>query len=216
VTEAEAEWNASINVSQMLCFLHQERRASARKLRLFACACVRRVLDLADHPSSRRAIKVAEAFADGLQSSKELREAYSALQSQSQATDQGQVILAVSWAANPYAISEYLAIQAAAYAVSARKYDGIEFAEQGCHAAILRDVFGHALQALVPRSSNYGGTPTRIARFIYDRRSFEDLPILADALEEAGCDNADILNHCRQPGEHVRGCWALDAVLGKE
>ena len=42
------------------------------------------------------------------------------------------------------------------------------------------------------------------------------LAILADALEDAGCDNADILNHCRQPGEHVRGCWVVDLVLGKE
>jgi hypothetical protein len=42
------------------------------------------------------------------------------------------------------------------------------------------------------------------------------MPILADALEDAGCDNADILNHCRQPGEHVRGCWVVDLVLGRD
>jgi hypothetical protein len=46
--------------------------------------------------------------------------------------------------------------------------------------------------------------------------AFDRLPILADALEDAGCTNADILNHCRQPGEHVRGCWAVDLVLGKK
>ena len=42
-----------------------------------------------------------------------------------------------------------------------------------------------------------------------------DLLILADALEDAGCDNADLLDHCRRPGEHVRGCWVVDALLGK-
>jgi hypothetical protein len=42
------------------------------------------------------------------------------------------------------------------------------------------------------------------------------LAVLADALEEAGCIDADILNHCRQPGEHVRGCWVVDLLLGKE
>jgi hypothetical protein len=42
------------------------------------------------------------------------------------------------------------------------------------------------------------------------------MPILADALEDAGCDNADILQHCRGAGEHVRGCWVVDLVLGKE
>jgi hypothetical protein len=57
---------------------------------------------------------------------------------------------------------------------------------------------------------------TALAQSIYDERAFDRLPILANALEDAGCDNADILNHCRQPGEHVRGCWVVDLLLGKE
>jgi len=56
----------------------------------------------------------------------------------------------------------------------------------------------------------------KLAESIYDERAFDRMPILADALEEAGCANADILAHCRQPGEHVRGCWAVDLILGKE
>ena len=54
-----------------------------------------------------------------------------------------------------------------------------------------------------------------IAKGIYQNRLFDQLPILADALEEAGCNDPDILNHCRQPSEHVRGCWLLDVLLGK-
>ena len=54
-----------------------------------------------------------------------------------------------------------------------------------------------------------------LAQAIYDRRAFDLLPDLADALEVAGCNNADILAHCRQPGPHVRGCWPVD-LLGKE
>jgi hypothetical protein len=54
-----------------------------------------------------------------------------------------------------------------------------------------------------------------LAHGIYDQRAFDDLPILADALEEAGCQDADILGHCRQPGPHVLGCWAVDLLLGK-
>jgi hypothetical protein len=57
---------------------------------------------------------------------------------------------------------------------------------------------------------------TALAQSIYDQRRFADMPILADALAEAGCTNADVLNHCRQPGEHVRGCWVVDLLLGKE
>ena len=53
-----------------------------------------------------------------------------------------------------------------------------------------------------------------MAREIYQRGSFQDLPILADALEDAGCDDAELLTHCRSQGEHVRGCWIVDAILG--
>jgi hypothetical protein len=56
----------------------------------------------------------------------------------------------------------------------------------------------------------------RVAKAIYQSRAFQDMPILADALEDAGCDNADILAHCRRPGPHVRGCWVVDLILGKE
>jgi hypothetical protein len=54
-----------------------------------------------------------------------------------------------------------------------------------------------------------------MAQAIYDERAYNRLPILADALEEAGCDDPDLLNHCRQPGEHLRGCWVIDLLLGK-
>jgi hypothetical protein len=58
-------------------------------------------------------------------------------------------------------------------------------------------------------------TVPAIAQRICDERTFHDLPILADALEEAGCTDADILAHCRGGGEHVRGCWVVDSILGK-
>ena len=54
-----------------------------------------------------------------------------------------------------------------------------------------------------------------MAQSIYDARAFDRLPLLADALEDAGCADADILSHCRTPGEHVRGCWVVDLLLGK-
>ena len=58
-------------------------------------------------------------------------------------------------------------------------------------------------------------TIPKIAEAIYEDRAFERLPILADALEEAGCTDTNILDHCRTPGEHGRGCWPVDLVLGK-
>jgi hypothetical protein len=59
------------------------------------------------------------------------------------------------------------------------------------------------------------GTVKKIAQAIYDERAFDRMPILADALEEAGCTNQDILTHCRSGREHVRGCWAVDLILGR-
>jgi len=55
-----------------------------------------------------------------------------------------------------------------------------------------------------------------LASAIYGERAFDRMPILADAFEEAGCDHADVLTHCRGPGPHVRGCWEVDLMLGKE
>jgi hypothetical protein len=60
------------------------------------------------------------------------------------------------------------------------------------------------------------GTVRRIAQGIYEEGAFDRLPILADALLDAGCDDEDLIAHCRQPGPHVRGCWAVDLILGKE
>jgi hypothetical protein len=61
-----------------------------------------------------------------------------------------------------------------------------------------------------------GGTVPKLAAAMYEERAFDRLPVLADALEDAGCTDAEILCHCRGGGEHVRGCWVVDLVLGKE
>ena len=61
-----------------------------------------------------------------------------------------------------------------------------------------------------------GGTVRKLAEAIYDERAFDRLPVLADALEEAGCADEGVLRHCRGGGPHVRGCWVIDLILGKE
>jgi hypothetical protein len=84
-------------------------------------------------------------------------------------------------------------------------------------AQCTRDVFGPILVHRLTRQRSWlTGNVVGVAQAIYTDRAFDRLPILADALEDAGCDNADILNHCRHPGEHVRGCWVVDLLLGKE
>jgi hypothetical protein len=83
-------------------------------------------------------------------------------------------------------------------------------------AIVVRDIFGNPFRPVTLNPAWRTSNVSALAQSIYDDRAFDRLPILADALEDAGCDNADILNHCRQPGEHVRGCWVVDLVLEKE
>jgi hypothetical protein len=82
-------------------------------------------------------------------------------------------------------------------------------------ALLLRDVVVYPLRPVAFNSAWVTSAASSLAQGIYEDRAFDCLPILADALEEAGCDNADILNHCRQPGAHVRGCWVVDLLLNK-
>jgi len=82
-------------------------------------------------------------------------------------------------------------------------------------AAIVRDFF-HPFRRVTTSPAWLTSTVTNLAQAIYTDRAFARMPILADALEDAGCTNADILAHCRQPGEHCRGCWVVDLLLGKE
>jgi hypothetical protein len=84
-----------------------------------------------------------------------------------------------------------------------------EFCEQ------FRCVAGYPFRPVIFPPTWRTETAVALAAGIYADRAFDRLPILADALEEAGCDSADVLNHCRGPGPHVRGCWVVDGVLGK-
>ena len=88
--------------------------------------------------------------------------------------------------------------------------------QQQC--SILRDISGNPFDAcpvLAPAWLEWNDRCVmKLAQAIYDERAFDRMPILADALEDAGCDDADILAHCRGDGPHVRGCWVVDLLLG--
>jgi hypothetical protein len=92
--------------------------------------------------------------------------------------------------------------------------------ETAVQSSFLRDIFGTLLFrsfSLDPAWLAWQNrTLSRMAQSIYDDRAFDRLPILADALEDAGCTDPAILNHCRLPREHVRGCWVIDHLLGRE
>ena len=82
--------------------------------------------------------------------------------------------------------------------------------------ARLRDIFGNPFRPVAFSPAWRTDTALTLARTMYESREFSAMPILADALQDAGCDNTDILDHCRNPKQvHVRGCWVVDLVLGK-
>ncbi|MBN9121910.1 MAG: hypothetical protein J0I06_22675 [Planctomycetes bacterium] len=83
------------------------------------------------------------------------------------------------------------------------------------HSQLLRDIFGNHFRPVVVEPSWLTSTVVTLTEGIYQEKAFDRMTILADALMDAGCDNKDILSHCRQPGEHVRGCWVIDLLLGK-
>jgi hypothetical protein len=90
-------------------------------------------------------------------------------------------------------------------------------------ADFVREIMGNPFRPVTLDPAWQTSTVVALARAAYDNRSVPAgtleparLGVLADALEEAGCDNNDILNHCRKPGVHVPGCWVVDLLLGKE
>jgi hypothetical protein len=80
---------------------------------------------------------------------------------------------------------------------------------------LLRCVFGNPFRPAVLKAAWLTPGVVGLVRTIYDDRAFDLLPVLADALEDAGCDDDDVLAHCRGPGTHTRGCWPVDLLLGK-
>jgi hypothetical protein len=85
--------------------------------------------------------------------------------------------------------------------------------ERGCR--LVHDIFGNPFRPVTFDADWRTSTAAALAQHMYDSRDFSAMPILADALQDAGCENAEVLDHCRGPGPHVRGCWVVDLVLGK-
>lgn len=208
----EAEWLSSTDPAPLLEYVRAN--ASDRKLRLWACACVRRIERLIPDALGHKALAVVERYVDGLADERELRMIADAFYpcGQYNATYDHPATRAAHCPLYRETVG-----QAATYAVRARK-QGERAAECAAQATLLRDVFGNPFRpaAIDVRCRAWnGGIVVKLAQAIYDERAFDRLPILADALEDAGCTDVEILGHCRGSGEHVRGCWVVDLLVGK-
>ena len=118
--------------------------------------------------------------------------------------------------ANPGHEGRALAHTVAREAARAVNEDYPNSPERPVQAALLRDIFGNPFRPVTLDPSWLTSTVVLLARGTYEDRAFDRLPILADALQDAGCEHPDLLAHCRGPGPHVRGCWVVDLILGKD
>jgi hypothetical protein len=224
----EADWLACTDSGPML--QHLGRAASDRKLHLFACACCRRTWRLLRDPRSRTAVEVAEAFADGLAGEEGLRDAAFEAEDAGSPGNPG-------WAGAYYVACDTFDAETVAYysraglsppvwepGINAVRPDEPELvAEARSQCELLRDIFGNPFRPVTLSPAWQTPQVVALAQAAYDER---DLPagtldttrlaVLADALEEGGCTDQTILDHLRGPGPHVRGCWVVDLLLGRE
>ncbi len=226
----EAEWLDCTDPDKMLWFPLLRNKISDRKLRLFACACCRRIGNLLTDDRSQAAIEVAELYADGLAT---LEDLCAARENAKHAVTSPVIIggtplgttvhfspgsVALSVAATEHFSPRGTAIFAAMFVEEVAGNTASYYRERQEQAGIFRDLIGNPFRhvTLDPAIFQWKDrTIPKLAEGIYDERTFDRLPILADALEDAGCTDADILAHCRGPGPHVRGCWVVDLLLGK-
>jgi hypothetical protein len=88
-------------------------------------------------------------------------------------------------------------------------------AEKRYQIQLLHDLFGNPFRPVSIHPSWLTSTVVDLTEGIYSERAFDHMPILGDALQEAGCENEDLLKHCQSDGPHVKGCWVVDMILGK-
>jgi hypothetical protein len=238
----EAGWLESSDPNTLLDYLRG--KASDRKLRLFAVETCHYFSELiarnfpleptiAGHKSSAylHVWGVAERFVEGRASQAELNAAYDGLQEESNLTWLEYAFLMTAtksaWEAADQSLhglrmfyhADLPPAEAAEDPVAVAELYAVDEDEDDTYAwqtTLLRCVFGNPFRPVSIDPAWLTPDVKQLAEAIYDDRAFDLLPVLADALEDAGWHDPDILNHCRQPGEHVRGCWVVDLILGKE
>jgi hypothetical protein len=214
----EAEWLAATHPAPMVSYL---RLVSDRKYRLLACACCGWVLGSLNR-SCNQALSVAEAFADGEASLEQLRKASRDAFRSAQAKRRSHVRSADWLAMSAVASACEVNINQALHAVGmVANYRGGHTQPRLAQAfselvPVVHDIFGNPFRPVAVEPAWLTSTVVALAEGVYQDRAFDRLPILADALMDAGCDNDDVLNHCRGEGPHVRGCWVVDLLTGRK
>jgi hypothetical protein len=219
-TVTEAEWLACTDPQPMLELLRG--RATARRRRLLACACCRLIWPALHFACWRSVVEVVERFADGTATHAERQAVLKEADRIWNKTSRGHSPLSA------YAAMEYASYHDASHANTSSALRHVALTDPSTvpiQAMLVRCVFGNPVRpiTLSPAVLAWNdGVVVRLAQAAYEERHLPEgtldktrLLILADALEEAGCTDVDILGHLRGPGPHVQSCGVVDLVLGK-
>jgi hypothetical protein len=197
-------------------------------------ACCRRVWHLLDEAGGRPAVERIEAWADGTASDEEIEALRGVWHNAAAADTRGwrsllPSLLLAALEANHWQLMEWAGLLVACDAAGfppdwevtgSRSQDPAWRAarerEEREHAGLLREIFGNPFRPVVFDPAWQTPSVLNLARSMYQERSFDRMPLLADALTDAGCTHAEVLGHCRLAQKHVRGCWVADLVLQKE
>jgi hypothetical protein len=192
---------------------------SPRRVRLFMSGSIRATGSAPKTRVQLSALDLIEEFADGRGTKSALNKARSALRGKKPVYPDGwggtDYLL---WCALNTGAVEGLSRFQAAWAWAVER-DGLlpeDFHQRDAHTDLIREVFGNPYRPVPFSPSWRTETALSLALGMYDSRDFSAMPILADALQEAGCEDATVLAHCRGPSPHVRGCWVVDLVLGRD
>jgi hypothetical protein len=208
----EEVWQQCHQVETMIRFA--QAKVTQRKLRLFLCACCRRLGELLSE-EDRQVLMVAEGFAEGQANDDQLSKAH-----ESASSRQGQPATALQTVASKSLTTDKVmwATRSICSAISRR--DAIRWEEERRHQAnLFRDIVGNLIRPAAIKSQWLewnDATVERLTRRIDASGEYELLPVLADALEDAGCDDQAILDHCRGQTAHARGCFVIDFILSKD
>jgi hypothetical protein len=227
----EVQWLGSVDQFPLLRWAWGG--LSDRRGRLLACAACRHVVHLLTDPRTTAALDVAERFADGGATPAELEAAHRGATKAQHAQRRKALLFAYSAVKNasaPWRDRNFglgmttgaltAAVQAKVLEAEPRLgYGHLQRDRPGAFAPmadLVREVAGNPFRPVAVDPTWLTPTVVQLARALYAERAFDRLPILADALQDAGCEMAAVLEHCRSSGLHERGCWVVDLVLAKE
>jgi hypothetical protein len=238
------QWFASKDPDAMLSFLEEHLTfdyedeepfhiPAVRKLRLFGVACCRHVDRLLTDNRSRTALDVMVRYLDQLATKKQLERAVDSCAKVTwelpEISAEYSAACAVCRALDDIDDDFRDVSEVASHVVNAvvdelpddqkekvHLMERVAKAQRVAQAQFLRDIFGNPFRTVTLDPAWLTSDVQALARQMYDSGDFSTMPILADALQDAGCNDEEILSHCRDPkATHVRGCWVLDLLLGK-